>query len=104
MATGRWSGCQELAAELVRLRVDVIVTGTNLHVVAVKKATATIPIVMIFAEDPVGAGFVATLSHPGGNITGLSAEASSELWGKYLTSTGDRAETFTGGRARTGRV
>ena len=84
-ANGVMERLPDLAAELVRLRVDVIVTGTNFHVAAVRRATATIPIVMVFAEDPVGSGFVASLSHPGGNATGLSAEASSELWGKYLT-------------------
>ena len=75
----------DLAAELVRLHVDVIVTGTNLHVQAVREATATIPIVMVFAADPVGSKFVGSLARPGGNTTGLSAEASPELWGKYLT-------------------
>jgi putative tryptophan/tyrosine transport system substrate-binding protein len=84
-AGGRMERLPELAAELARLRVDVIVTGTNLHVAAVRKATAAIPVVMVFVEDPVGSGFAASLSRPGGNITGLSAEASSELWGKYLT-------------------
>jgi len=84
-AGGKMERLPDLAAELVRLRVDVIVTGTNFHVAAVRQATATIPVVMIFAEDPVGSGFIASLSHPGGNVTGLSAEASSELWGKYLT-------------------
>ena len=84
-ADGHMERLPDLAAELVKLQVDVIVTGTNLHVAAVRKATATIPIVMVFAEDPVGSGFVASLSRPGGNVTGLSAEASSELWGKYLT-------------------
>jgi len=74
-----------LAAELVHLHVDVIVTGTNLHVEAVRQATATIPIVMVFAADPVGSKFVTSLARPGGNTTGLSAEASPELWGKYLT-------------------
>jgi putative ABC transport system substrate-binding protein len=83
-ASGKMERLPELAAELVRLQVDVIVTGTNFHVAAVRKATATIPIVMIFAEDPMGSGFVTSLAHPGGNVTGLSAEASSELWGKYL--------------------
>ena len=84
-AGGKMERLPDLAAELVRLRVDVIVTGTNFHVAAVRQATATIPVVMIFVEDPVGSGFIASLSHPGGNVTGLSAEASSELWGKYLT-------------------
>src|SRR5208283_623946 len=51
----------DLAAELVRLKVDVIVTGSNLHVAAVRQATATIPIVMVFPPDPLRAGFVASL-------------------------------------------
>jgi putative ABC transport system substrate-binding protein len=74
----------ELAAELVRLRVDVIVTGTNIHVAAVRGATTAIPIVMVFVADPVRSGFVASLARPGGNITGLSADASPDLWAKYL--------------------
>jgi len=82
---GRMERLPELAAELVRLRVDVVVTGTNIHVEAARHATSTIPIVMIFAADPVGSGFVKSLAHPGGNITGLSADASPELWAKYLT-------------------
>jgi putative ABC transport system substrate-binding protein len=83
-ADGKVERLPDLAAELVGLNVDVIVTGTNLHVAAVQHATATIPIVMVFAADPVSAGFVASLARPGGNITGLTADASSELWGKYL--------------------
>ena len=82
---GNMERLPELAAELVRLHVDVIVTGTNLHVAAVRRATATIPIVMVFAENPVGSGFVASLARPGGNVTGLSADASPELWAKYLS-------------------
>src|SRR6185369_2887652 len=81
---GRTERLPDLAAELVRLRVDVIVTGTNIHVEAVRHATEKIPIVMVFAFDPVGSGFVASLAHPGGNITGLSADSSLELWAKYL--------------------
>jgi putative ABC transport system substrate-binding protein len=81
---GKMERLPDLAAELVRLKVDVIVTGTNLHVAAVRHATATIPIVMVFAADPVSAGFVASLARPGGNITGLSADASPDLWAKYL--------------------
>ena len=84
-ANGRMERLPDLAAELVRLRVDVIVTGTNLHVAAVRHATETIPIVMVFTADPVGAGFVASLARPGGNVTGLTADASSDLWGKYLS-------------------
>jgi putative tryptophan/tyrosine transport system substrate-binding protein len=82
---GHMERLPDLAAELVRLHADVIVTGTNIHVQAVRAATATIPIVMVFAADPVGSKFVTSLARPGGNTTGLSAEASPELWGKYLT-------------------
>jgi putative tryptophan/tyrosine transport system substrate-binding protein len=84
-ADGGMERLPDLAAELVRLRVDVIVTGTNLHVAAVRHATETIPIVMVFTADPVGAGFVASLARPGGNVTGLTADASPDLWGKYLS-------------------
>jgi putative tryptophan/tyrosine transport system substrate-binding protein len=82
---GRMERLPDLAAELVQLKVDVIVTGTNLHVAAVRHATETIPIVMVFTADPVGAGFVASLARPGGNVTGLTADASPELWAKYLS-------------------
>jgi ABC-type uncharacterized transport system substrate-binding protein len=82
---GRMERLPDLAAELVRLRTDVIVTGTNIHVAAVTHATSTIPVVMVFAFDPVGSGFVKSLARPGGNVTGLSADASPELWAKYLT-------------------
>jgi putative ABC transport system substrate-binding protein len=81
---GRMERLPDLAAELVRLDVGVIVTGTNLHVAAVQQATMTIPIVMVFAADPVGSGFIASLARPGGNVTGLSADAGPELWAKYL--------------------
>jgi len=81
---GNMERLPELAAELVRLRVDVIVTGTNIHVAAVRHATTTIPIVMVFVADPVGSGFVESLSRPGGNATGVTADASVELWAKYL--------------------
>jgi putative tryptophan/tyrosine transport system substrate-binding protein len=83
-ADGKIERLPELAAELVQLRVDVIVTGTNIHVAAARSATTTIPIVMVFAADPVRSGFVASLARPGGNTTGLSADASPELWAKYL--------------------
>jgi putative tryptophan/tyrosine transport system substrate-binding protein len=73
----------ELAAELVRLKVDVIVTSGPAPTRAAKAATATIPIVMTQDSDPVGNGFVASLARPGGNITGLSA-LSPEISGKQL--------------------
>ena len=69
---GREDRSPALAAELVRLKVDVIVTGGSGDIRAAKEATATIPIVMVQGGDPVGSGFVASLSRPGSNITGLS--------------------------------
>ena len=72
-----------LAAELVRLKVDVIVTGGPPSTRAAKEATVTIPIVMTQVGDPVGSGFVASLARPGGNITGLSS-LGPELSGKQL--------------------
>ncbi|PYN91488.1 MAG: hypothetical protein DMD91_34120, partial [Candidatus Rokuibacteriota bacterium] len=73
----------ELARELVGLKVDVIVTGTDVAIAAVKRETQTIPIVMATSTDPVGTGFVASLARPGGNLTGLS-NISPELSGKRL--------------------
>ena len=73
----------ELAAELVRLKVDVIVSAGPTVTRVVKEATSTIPIVMAQDTDPVGSGFVASLARPGGNITGLSALAP-EMSGKQL--------------------
>ena len=63
----------ELAADLVRLKVDLIVTSGGTTPLAAKKATSTIPIVMTTSTDPVGTGLVASLVQPGGNVTGLSA-------------------------------
>ena len=62
----------EVAAELVRLKVDVIVTSSDLAIAAVKRQTQTIPIVMAISSDPVATGFVSSLAHPGGTVTGLS--------------------------------
>ena len=72
-----------LAAELVRLKVDVIVTPGATSTRAAKEATSTIPIVMAQDPDPIGNGFVASLARPGGNITGLS-NLNRELSGKRL--------------------
>jgi ABC-type uncharacterized transport system substrate-binding protein len=72
-----------LAAELVRLKVDIIITAGAPAARAAKEATSTIPIVMTQVGDPVGSGFVASLARPGGNITGLSTVAP-ELNGKRL--------------------
>jgi len=82
-AEGKLDRQSELAAELVRLKVDVIITAGPLTTRSVKEATATIPIVMAFDNDPVGSGVVASLARPGGNITGLATLAP-ELSGKQL--------------------
>jgi putative ABC transport system substrate-binding protein len=71
-----------LATELVGLGVDVIVTTFNPSTVAAMKATTTIPIVMTSGVDPVSTGLVASLARPGGNVTGLAADAGSEILGK----------------------
>jgi putative ABC transport system substrate-binding protein len=82
-AEGKLDRLPALAAELVRLKVDVIVTAGPLPTRAAKEATTTIPIVMAMDPDPVGNGFVASLARPGGNITGLATFAP-ELSGKRL--------------------
>ena len=71
-AEGKLDRLPALAAELVRLKMDVIVTAGGQATRAAKEATSTIPIVMTNDPDPVGSGFVASLARPGGNITGLS--------------------------------
>jgi len=75
---------QDLSAELVRLKPDVIVTAGNPQIAALKQATTTVPIVMIWAIDPVGAGFVTSLARPGGNITGVTLSTGPELIAKQL--------------------
>jgi putative tryptophan/tyrosine transport system substrate-binding protein len=82
-AEGRLDRLAALAAELIRLKVDVIVTAGPADTRAAKEATSTIPIVMTFDNDPVGNGFIASLARPGGNITGLSTLAP-ELSSKQL--------------------
>ena len=82
-AEGKLDRVRELAAELVRLKVDVIVTAGATSTRPAKEATVTIPIVMAQDTDPVGNGFVASLARPGGNITGL-ATLRPELSGKQL--------------------
>jgi putative ABC transport system substrate-binding protein len=82
-AEGKVDRLYDLASELVRLNVDVIVTAGPTVVPSARKATASIPIVMTFDTDPVGNGFVASLARPGGNITGLSS-LSPEISGKQL--------------------
>jgi putative tryptophan/tyrosine transport system substrate-binding protein len=82
-AEGQTERYSTLAAELVRLRVDLLVAVSTPAIIAAKQATSTIPIVMAAASDPVGTRLVASLAHPGGNITGLSLLAP-ELSAKRL--------------------
>jgi putative ABC transport system substrate-binding protein len=82
-AEGSSDRAAELAAEFVRLNVDVIVTYANPMVVATKQATSVIPIVFAAAADPLGTGLVAGLARPGGNVTGLSVQ-NTDLAGKHL--------------------
>jgi putative ABC transport system substrate-binding protein len=83
-ADGKLDRLPDLATELVRLKVDIIVAaGSILAVRAAKQSTSTIPIVIIIASDPVESGLVASLARPGGNITGLTSIAL-ELIGKHL--------------------
>ncbi|HEV2055925.1 MAG TPA: ABC transporter substrate-binding protein [Methylomirabilota bacterium] len=82
-ASGRVERLPELAAELVRLKVDVIVTPGTPPSLAAKQATSTIPIVFAGVADAIGAGLVANFARPGGNITGLTG-ISAELGGKRL--------------------
>jgi putative ABC transport system substrate-binding protein len=84
-AQGKYELFSDLAAELVRLKVDVIVTpGNTPATLAAKQATSTIPIVFMNAPDPVALGLVASLARPGGNITGLISTAGPEIVGKQL--------------------
>jgi len=69
---GRYDRFQELAEELVRLKVDIIVAPSSVYVEAARRATSTIPIIFAVHADPIGSGHVASLARPGGNITGVS--------------------------------
>src|SRR5262247_549955 len=82
-AEGKLDRLPGIVAELVRLKVDVIVASGPVPTRVTKDATSTIPIVMAQVNDPVGSGFVASLARPGGNITGLSTLAP-EISGKQL--------------------
>ncbi len=82
-AEGKYERLPELAAQLVKLKVDVIVAAGTPGIKAAQEATTTIPIVMVATGDPVGLGFIASLPRPGGNITGLS-NLNVDLSSKYL--------------------
>ncbi len=83
-AEGRFDRLPDLAAELVRLKVDVIMAGPTPLAVAAKNATGTIPIVVAGVGDPVELGLIASLARPGGNVTGLSFSVGMDIFGKGL--------------------
>jgi putative ABC transport system substrate-binding protein len=82
-AEGKYERFPALIAELIATKVDLIVTAGTPATIALKKATQTLPLVMIAVGDPVGSGLIASLAHPGGNLTGLTS-ISPELDGKRL--------------------
>jgi len=83
-AEGKFDRARELAAELVRLKVDVIFAPGTMVAQSVKRTTGAMPIVIASAADPVGSGLIEGFGHPGGNVTGLSMVAGPEIAGKYL--------------------
>jgi len=83
-AEGRFERFPDLAAELVRLKVDVIVAVVTPAALAARNATRTTPIITVAVTDPVASGLVASFARPGGNITGLTIVAGPEIIGKYL--------------------
>jgi putative tryptophan/tyrosine transport system substrate-binding protein len=83
-AQGNRERFAEMAADLVRQRVDVLVASSQAAALAAQRATRTIPIVMVNASDPVEAGLVASLGRPGGNVTGLSQQLTREIRAKQL--------------------
>ena len=84
-AEGRFDRLPDLAAELVRLKVDVIVATPTPGALAAKKATSTIPIVGASLTDPVGLGVIASLARPGGNVTGVAYSVGTDIFGKDLS-------------------
>jgi putative tryptophan/tyrosine transport system substrate-binding protein len=83
-AEGRPERFDDLVADLIRQRVDVIVASSQAAALAAKRATRTIPIVMVNATNPVEAGLVASFARPGGNVTGLSQQITPEIRRKHL--------------------
>jgi ABC-type uncharacterized transport system substrate-binding protein len=81
-AESRMERLPALVADLVRLKVDLILAANNPQATAARQATTTTPIVIVLASDPVGEGLVASLARPGGNITGLTADVTPETWGE----------------------
>src|SRR5206468_6229469 len=81
---GKYERLPDLAAELVRRKVDVIVVPASQNAMAARKVTRTIPIVIATAGDPLAGGLVASLARPGGNVTGLTGIVGPEIGGKRL--------------------
>ena len=81
---GRAEELPKTVADLLRLNVDVIVTGPNHFIDAAKQATTSVPIVMVYGRDPIGRGYISSLARPGGNITGLTWDPSPEIFGKHV--------------------
>jgi putative ABC transport system substrate-binding protein len=94
-AGGKAERLPELVAELVQLRVELIVVPSTPTVLAAKKATSTIPLVSVAGNDPVGLGLVTSLARPGGNLTGLTASLGPEMAGKQLTLLKEAVPKFT---------
>ena len=99
-AEGKLDRLPALAAELVRLKVDVIVTAGGSATRAAKEATSTIPIVMATIPILLATGFVASLARPGGNITGLSNPCPGDKRKTTGASEGDRSQALSSGRSR----
>jgi putative ABC transport system substrate-binding protein len=83
-AEGRFDRLPDLAAELVRLNVEIIAATTSPAAVAARNATGTIPIIMFVVGDPIGLGLIASLARPSGNVTGLTYSVGVEAFGKQL--------------------
>jgi putative ABC transport system substrate-binding protein len=98
-ADGRIERLPDLAAELVRLKVDLIVAPAGTAALAAKKATSSIPIVMIFPADPVGLGLVASMRRPGGNVTGTSSPESGTIRQAAANLKGDDPSRHAHGHA-----
>jgi putative tryptophan/tyrosine transport system substrate-binding protein len=81
---GRTDQFDDLMADLVRTKVDIIVALINPEIAAARKATSTIPIVMVVGVNPVQQGFVESLARPGGNVTGLTWDPDPEIYGKLV--------------------
>src|SRR5437764_1229512 len=96
-AEGKIERFPDLLADLLRLKVDVIVQASGLGAVAAKKVTTTVPVVFVGASDPVGLGLVEGLARPGGNVTGLSLAFTEGFAGKWV-------ELFTEAVPRASRV